>query len=33
LCPNSHRFLQSKAWKAAIIPVGFLSRPPNLYYA
>jgi hypothetical protein len=25
LCPNRHQFLQNKAWKAVIVPVGFLS--------
>jgi hypothetical protein len=33
LCPNTHQFLQSKAWKAIVIQVGFFSRASGLRYA
>jgi hypothetical protein len=33
LCPNTHQFLQSKAWKSIVVPVGFLSLAPGLHYA
>jgi hypothetical protein len=32
LPPNTHWFLQSKAWKAVIVPMKFLSRAPGLRY-